>query len=135
MTNNVISDYFNNADKILVYIDNNIEEYTADTIEFKQITDSLQKIVTNAHEIPAYGVSIDSETREAIKQGTWVELKYKSTETHNEMPFDSLLIKVDSEYSGFNLIRLHDNQYEGRCFYLSLDNTMEELYNTLQELI
>ena len=85
--------------------------------------------------MPAYGVSIDKDTRDALKTGLWLELKFSTTLTHNEMPFDSLLIEVDSEYSGFNIIRHHDNQYEGRCYYINLEKDMSSLYETIENIL
>ena len=134
-TTSTIIDYFDKAESFIVYIDNNIEEYANKTQEYNRILKSLQEIVTEAHEMPAYGVSTDIDTKEALTQGIWLELKFAETQTHSDMPFDRLLIQVDSEYSGFNLIRYHDNKYDGRCYYLNLDKDMSILYTCLIDIM
>ena len=130
-----INEYFRLSQEIVIYYQNTAYTYSADKEEFKKIISSMDKICLDSHEMPAYGVSLDPDTREAIKSGLWVEFKFEQTQEHNDMPFDSLLINVNSEDSGFNLIRLHDNSYEGRCFYLSLDGNMSALFETLITLI
>ena len=91
-------------------------------------------MLTNSHEMPALGVSLDNETRNELKNGLWLEFNYKTTQTYNEMPFDSLLIKVEPDNSGFNVLRKHDNLYEGRCYYINLDCNMSALYNKILEI-
>ena len=50
------------------------------------------------------------------------------------MDFEGLLIKVEKDWHGFNLIRKNNGKYDGRCFYLSLENSMDELYETLHKV-
>ena len=64
--------------------------------------------------MPAVGVSIDNLTREEMKSGSWIELEFDQCYIFNEMPFDALLIKVEKDNYGFNLIRRHNGKYEGR---------------------
>ena len=101
-----------------------------DTAEvLKVITDMMN----GYHEMPAFGVSLDNETRQAMKQGVWLELKFGEVKSHNGMPFESLVIEVAPNYGGFNIIRQTDGKYEGRCFYVSLDGDMSILYNYLTQ--
>ena len=95
----------------------------------------LFKIVTDREELKKrceeVKLPLDNETREAIKTGLWIELIYSNTQEYNEMPFDTLLIQVEKDYTGFNIIRKHNDKYEGRCFYLALNGDMSKLYDIL----
>lgn len=87
------------------------------------------------YEMPGYGVSINSLTREEMKNGVWVRLVYSERRYRGEIPFESLLVKVDKDYCGYNLIREYEGKYQGRVFYYNLKegNTMQSLYNLLCE--
>jgi len=115
-----INNYFNYAVEIIKYEDNHMTIYKSGSEEFERILNILNNSCANAIEMPAYGVSLDNDTREAMKSGVWIELVFKMTYTHNDMPFDRLLIEINEEYTGINIIRRHVGLYEGRCFYLNL---------------
>ena len=116
---------------IIIYSENDSTTISTEDSLYKEITDSIITMCSNAREMPAFGVALDTETREAMKTGLWIELVYDGTQEYNEMPFDSLLIQVEKDYSGFNVIRKFKGKYDGRCFYLSLGGDMSALYNTL----
>ena len=118
-------------DSIVIYNNNAVTNINAEDETYAKITEAILTICKDAREMPAFGVSLDSETREAIKTGLWIELVYSTTQEYNEMPFDSLLIQVEKDYTGFNIIRKQNNKYEGRCFYLSLNGDMTALYDAL----
>lgn len=125
----------NDCYKIEITIDNKTNEFDKNSEEFMSIIETAVDMLENAHEMPAFGVSLDNETRQAKKQGTWLEIYFKGVNTHNEMPFERLLIEVNPEWTGFNIIRYYDGKYDGRCFYIDLvDNNMSELYNLLNNI-
>ena len=127
---NSINDYFNYVSDICIFYDN--KQYVIDNNEEQNILNELINVTNDSHEMPAFGVAIDNETREALKSGMWIELYFDTTMSHRDMPFDSLLINVEPDSSGFNLIRKYDNKYEGRCYYISLNNnTMKDLHDTI----
>ena len=115
---------------ILVYI--NGKEID---VEDREIEDVLSKTFENHREMPAFGVALHDETVEAKKQGVWLEIVFKENQVHNEMPYDKLLINIDPEFTGCNLIRFYDNQYSGRCFYVDLCGNMENLYNAIKRYV
>ena len=118
------------ADKILAYVEG--EEKEPNESQVKQI---LTNMMADCRQMPAFGVALDSEVKEAIKTKVWLELEYDKTIVFDEMPFDKLLIEVGEDYTGFNLMRHHDGKYEGRCYYVDLvEHDMSELYNYLIEL-
>lgn len=102
--------------------------------EFNEVINTLNEVVQNSHNMPAFSVSLHNETINAIKHGVWIELEFDKNLSFNDMPFTALLIQVDSNAGGFNLIRKFNGKYEGRCFYLSLENTMQPLYEKLISL-
>ena len=126
-----INNYFQYAKQIIIYNNGNETSILQNTENFSIILTQLNNTCHKSHEMPAFSVSIDSDTKIAMQDGIWIELIYDKILKHNEMPFDRLLIQVNSDYSGFNIIRHYQNRYNGRCFYLNLDKDMSELYNTL----
>ena len=133
-TNLELIDYFSYAESIIVYKDSNTEEYNKHTPQFDLLLDSFLITCEGAHEMPAFGVSLHNETILALTKGTWIEFKFNKSLTHNEMPFSRLLIEVNGEYSGFNIIRYHNEEYSGRCFYFNLNTNMQKLYNTIVKM-
>lgn len=130
-----IEEYFSISNTITVYKDGLKTEFEKGSDEFSEILLSLKSITTGAREMPAYGVSLHEETIKEMQSGYWIELNFDKTKTHNEMPFDSLLIKVEKEWLGFDIIRGQKGVYEGRCFHLyNPTTTMEDLYNTILKI-
>ena len=116
---------------IVIYNENTATTIETNSTDYTAITNAILTMCDGAREMPAFGVSLDNETREAIKTGLWIELIYSNTQEYNEVPFDTLLIQVEKDYTGFNIIRKHNDKYEGRCFYLALNGDMSKLYDIL----
>ena len=130
-----IIDCFSHASSINIYIDNEKTTFIKGSDEFINILSALEMLTQDSHEMPAFSVSLDYETKKAIKDGVWLELNYSSKQAVNELPFSSLLIEVNENYYGFNLIRKQNGKYEGRCFYLNLNNkNMSALHSYLISL-
>ena len=90
----------------------------------------MEDMLKDSHTMPAFGISIHVETLKAIQKGVWLKLQYNGTQVVDEMPFDELLIEVNPEFSGFNIIRGNRGIYEGRCYYIDLiDKNMKTLYD------
>ncbi|MBO5910011.1 MAG: hypothetical protein J6Q15_00730, partial [Clostridia bacterium] len=63
------------------------------------------------------------------------KLQYNGTQVVDDMPFDELLIEINPEFSGFNVIRGNKGIFEGRCYYVNLVNcTMKELYQYVSNI-
>lgn len=133
--NESVVSVFENTINIVVYHNGNKHLYFKGDDKFEKIYKSLIETTNLSHNMPAFGVSLHDETINALKTGTWVELVFDSEKSFNDMPFDTLLFKVEAEDSGFNLIRKFDGKYEGRCFYLSLDDNMNNLKNTIDSVL
>lgn len=99
------------------------------------INNELKIMLQNSRQMPAFGVSIHVDTINDMMQGYWIKLQYSETKVVNDMHFDELLIKVEPNASGFNVIRGNKGIYEGRCYYIDLDNkSMNGLYNYISKL-
>lgn len=129
-----LTDCFDISSKLIIRINNQQTFLNKGDDKFESIINSLKNTTKHSHEMPAFGVSIDDETRKEIVKGVWIELIFDGTYDYNEMPFESLLIKVDKDDYGFNLIRKNNGKYEGRCFYISLNNSMRQLYETIAKI-
>ena len=126
-----IADSFSKSHQISLIKNNKRQDFSFDTDQYKQILDEFYIMLENSHQTPAFGVSIDDLTRQELKKGVWLEFSFSQTCYNSDMPFEKLLINVQPEFCGFNVIRNHQNQYEGRCFYINLSKDMTSLYNLL----
>lgn len=129
-----IMEYYPEATSIVLFNDGSKTIFNKGDDKYEMLIDSLLKISKDAHDMPAFGVSLDEETRKALSKGFWIELVFDGEHEFNEMPFESLLIGVEPEFSGFNLIRKVNGKYDGRCFYLQLMETMQPLYEEILEI-
>ena len=115
---------------IVFYNNGQIETMTESQVD--KVDSHFQEAISNALEMPAFGVSLDKLTKEEMKKGFWLEFKFDETCCSSDMPFDSLLVKIEKSSFGVNLIRGNDGVYEGRCFYLDLNgNNFDKLYDFL----
>ncbi|MDE5721825.1 MAG: hypothetical protein K2I30_03690 [Clostridia bacterium] len=127
---------FEKAENINVYNDGEVITYSPHTDGYKSILKGWTAMIENAHLMPAFGVSLNNETVKAMKKGLWVEFDFNKLYESNGLPYEKLLIEVNSGYSGFNLIRyMQEYGYDGRCFYYDLvSKDMSSLYNLLINL-
>ena len=125
---------FDYSDSIVVYKEGVQALYEKDTVRYGEILTGFKELIRDAHEMPAYGVSLNRETLKELKNGLWVELCFSETYECNGMPFEKLLVKVEKSFFGFNIIRYNSkNGYDGRCFYYDLVNkNMSDFYNILR---
>lgn len=132
-----INEVIGACDKIEVISDGVVKSFSRADAQAKSILSAIASMNEGGWEMPGYGVSIDRLTREEMKKGMWLRLVYDKRQTRNEMPFDSLLIRVKGEYCGYDLIREADSKYQGRVFYYNLKEgkNMQELFSLMQELV
>jgi len=128
MDNNIL-EILTQCDQIKIYQEDNSYNFYQDSEQFKLLTNEILNLSQASREAPAFGVSLHQETLIAMKSGLWIEFVFEETKAHNEMPFDSLLINIVPEYTGFNIIRNFDGKYEGRCFYVDLVNSNLEAFH------
>ena len=87
---------------------------------FGKILDNLSSVFSCGRVMPALAVSLHDMTVEDMKTDRWRKLNFSETETVNELPFESLLFRLDDCF-GFNLIRETNGRFQGRCIYFALD--------------
>lgn len=106
--------------------------FDKDTPMYNSILFEFENMLIGANQMPALGVSIDELTREKMEIGIWLEFEFDSISYNSEMPFESLLVEINKDYYGFNVIRKYNNKYDGRCYYINLnDRSMNHLYEYL----
>ncbi len=131
-----LNDIIETCESINVYNDGLTAVYGADEAPYNNIIEEWILLTENSHEMPAFGVSLNKETTEAMSIGLWVEFVFDKQCAHNEMPFEKLLVKVEKQSQGFNIIRYNSmDGYSGRCFYFDLvDRDMSVFYDVLTNL-
>ena len=134
MENNSIRNYFSEAKSITIIKNDEKFCYIKGDDKFEEILASLLSVTKNSHDMPAFSVSLDKETKQAIQKGSWIELQFDKTKYFNEMPFDALLIQVDETYQGINIIRKNNKTYDGRCFYLNLKSNMKHISEIIKNI-
>lgn len=127
---------FEKAYEINVYNDGVKTTYCAGGEEYAKMLAEWNGLLKGSHLMPAYGVSLHRETTKAINSGLWAEFCFDRVYESGGMPFEKLLIKIEKEYTGFNIIRYNTNYgYDGRCFYIDLVNkNMGGFYDILLNL-
>lgn len=129
---NNIQNYLVNSNQAYLIVDNNYI-YVED---MEGLNKKINQMLDDSYTMPAFGVSIHTETLKAMQNDVWLKLQYAQTNYVDDMPFDELLIEVNPEFEGFNVIRGNKGIYEGRCFYINLDNnTMEQLNDHIESLV
>lgn len=132
---NEIVSVLDEASKIIVYKDGKNVEYFKNVDNYGKIYTAWKMMVEDSHQMPAFGVSIDADTKKAMNEGVWVEFVFDEVKSCCEMPFSKILVNVCADFGGFNLIRYDRGGYNGRCFYLNLaEKNMSEFYRTVLEL-
>lgn len=131
MKQTTIQEYLISSSQAQVIIDGKFK--SIDDID--KLNSVLIDMLQNSHTMPAFGVSIHTETIKAINSGVWLKLQYNGTQIVDDMPFDELLIEINPEYNGFNIIRGERGIYQGRCYYIDLvTNDMDKLFKYLESL-
>ena len=126
-----IQQIFDEVQEIGVYHDGSSVRLLPAQMSYKLVINGFKNLLANARQMPAFGVSLDNETRLAMNDGLWVEFDFGKKLTYSNMPFERLLVNVVSNYSGFNVIRYNVGEgYHGRCFFFDLvGGNMSEFYD------
>lgn len=124
------------AKEITIYDDGERRAYSVGEPQFEQICAVWDGTLAGAHQMPAFGVSLNGETVRAMKQGLWLEFDFGTTCISDGMDYEKLLVNVEREFNGFNIIRYNSScGYDGRCFYFDLvRKDMSALYDVIKKL-
>ncbi len=131
-----IQNVFTEAEEINVYNEGVKVTYSSENDNYKKILENWNSTIENSYQMPAFGVSINNYTVEEMKHGLWVEFCFGKQIERSQMPFEKLLVNVNKNYYGFNVIRYTSQRgYDGRCYYLDLNgNNMDNFYDFLSKL-
>ena len=131
-----LNDIIASSESINVYINGEVTVYKQEEMQFNQIVEGWMLLTENSREMPAFGVSLNGETLVARNSGIWVEFVFDRQYNHNGMSFEKLLIKVEKEWHGFNIVRYNvQGGYSGRCYFIDLvGKNMTIFYDILSNL-
>lgn len=118
------TDIFKEASAITIYVDGKVFE-----ADVEQTNEQFFEMLKGSYYAPAFGVSIHSQTTEAMQKGYWIEFHFEKQSEFAGLPYSKLLIELKPEYYGFNVIRYNNEEYTGRCFYINLSKTSTDFYN------
>ena len=94
--------------------------------------DSLfAQALKDSRAMPAFAVSLHDDTMQNVQNGLWIRFVFTAKIEVNGMPFDQLLITIEKDMHGFNVIRGNNGRFEGRCYYISLSDNLDNVYNFL----
>lgn len=108
--------------KVVIYKDGN-------KYELNGIDDYLNQLFEYAYFTSSVAVADNTTMENQKKKGLWVELNYSETKAYNESKFQKLLFPLKPKYDYINLYRYFNQEYQGRCFGLSLGVKTTDLYN------
>ena len=124
-----IQDSFKDSSYVEISYNGNSVFYYKGTHEYNCLLFEFEQILYNSYQVPALGVSLDEMVKEERKKDLWVEFNFNDLGYNSEMPFEALLVKIENDAKGFNVIRKYDGKYDGRNFYINLvGSNMSDLY-------
>lgn len=130
-----VQEIFDEVQQIEIHKNGSKEELLPAHNGFKLIINGFKTLLSNARHMPAFGVSLDGDTRTAMREGLWVEFDFGKKLWYSQMSFEKLLVQVVSSHSGFNIIRYNSTDgYAGRCYYFALNGDMSQFYDVLQSV-
>lgn len=103
--------------------------------EKAEIQEELLSFLENAYDSPALAVTFPELYTEMIKEGYYLNFKFDSHFEINGLAFDELTFKVEEDGYGFNIYRGVDGEFRGRCFYLNCENSSQNLYETIKNIV
>lgn len=127
---------FNYAENINVYYNGDVYSYAKADDNYVSLLIAWQNTICESLEMPAYCVSLDADTKEAIKFDVWLEFCFPKVLEYEGMNFQKLLINVKSDNLGCDLIRYNPQfGYDGRCYHLRLNSNMTEIYDCISDIL
>ena len=130
-----VCEYLPEVEQIVIYSNSTEFCYAKGEEEFESVMSVLYASIKESREMPAFGVSLDNETRIALKTGVWLELVFGAQKEKGGMAFERLLFQIAPNCYGVNLIRYNNGKYDGRCFYLDIPLSLDRLYKEVLSLI
>lgn len=127
-----LPDCLSEANMVKAY--QNGQEISMEAEQHSQFLAYFNAAISDCRESPAFCVSLHDNTMKEFETGIWIKFIFNETQVAQGMPFDSLLMHIEKDSSGVNLLRGNQDVYNGRCFYLDLQHNFNELYDYLFSL-
>ncbi len=119
-----------------ISLDYNGQEVVLSQEQTQQLGEQIENLFQNSITLPALSVVFADDFNQLHSDGTYITLKFGQTITVNDLPFDELMFKVDSNVYGFNCFRGNSGVFQGRCIYVDLNGkTMEEFAGFVNNLV
>lgn len=115
-----VADYVQNIESFTLFNEGQKRNISKGNEEFDKILKNVKELFLLGRIMPAFGVSLHTETLNALNKDLWLQLNFNEEKGINGLPFNALLFKLETT-GGINLIRLYNGKYEGRCIYLDFD--------------
>ena len=125
----ILPDVFGEAEVVKFY--NNGQEIFMSEESQEKFDELFIETISGSRQMPAFAVAIHKLTMEDFKEGYWVKFDYGKKMNASGMPFDQLLIHVQKDASGINVIRGNNGKFDGRCYYLDLEENLDKIYDFL----
>ena len=119
-----LNECLNDICQINLYQRGEKKEIKLNKIQKMVVKNYFFAILKDAHILPSLGVSLHDETKKEMQSGEWVEILFSSEQTFDGMSFEGLVFKVEKT-CGLNIIRILDGKYEGRNFYVMLNEEID----------
>lgn len=130
-----MQEIFDEVQEIAIYNNGSEEKLLPAQMGSMLVINGFKNLLSNARQMPAFGVSLDVDVRTAMREGLWVEFDFGKKLWYSQMSFEKLLVQVVSSHSGFNIIRYNSTDgYAGRCYYFALNGDMSRFYDILQSV-
>lgn len=130
-----VQEIFDEVQQIEIHKNGSTEKLLPAQMGYKLVINGFKNLLSNARQMPAFGVSLDGEMRTAMREGLWVEFDFGKKLWYSQMSFEKLLVQVISSHSGFNIIRYNSvDGYAGRCYYFALNGDMSQFDDVLQSV-
>ncbi len=113
-------------------VDGYVVEMTQD--EEKLLQEQVELLFKDSRTMPAFGVIFNDMYKDEIKSGTFISLRFPQLIEVNGLPFDELVFKVEADWSGVNLYRGINGEFNGRCIYIDFEKDMSELDSFIHNL-
>ena len=124
---NNVQDAIMNADMVNICYSNKEYNIVKDSFQYDLCMNFIENILDCSHQLPALGVAIDKEVIEEKKNKDWVEFSFNKICDIDGMFFDALLIFLEKDMGGVNVFRKVDGKYDGRCYYINLQNNFNNI--------
>ena len=121
---NSLVDTIEHIESFQIFKQGQIMNIKKNSKDFEIIKKELNTLFFESRLVPALSVSLHNETQQALNDGEWLQINFDQELNKSGLLFVSLLFRLEKT-SGFNLIRVCNGKYEGRCLFVNLETEID----------